>query len=447
MARSKMVTTRGAARAGSRRPLGGALSGVGAFLRAGCGLLAVCGLLAGCGPNESDQDAATGKAGIGERVHGTKAADVDIPEGKSRIRTIVGEVLEKRDDAVGEWARKKSAQRAEKRKTQTWLQPIDYDFGKQRVGKKLKAELTLQNPSDVTKKITGLSKSCTCQRVILVKDGKRLELSKGLKQPIEFAPGEKAVVEAHVEVPDRQSRLSVAVRIETDDKDFPVLDAQLHVEAVRDIVVHVGEERRDTIDLGELTEDSKRDFEFRVATRDKKPVVMRKVLGSVPAGMKVKFERLTQDGSEWLVRGVVGPDLGEDSLGGTVQFDTDRGKFGATVYWRVKPPVEIKPGNMLVFGVIPRTKGSRKALDLRCIDPSDRLRVERVEFFDVPKTLLAAGSKFEAKITHGEDGRSAKVDILAPKGLRRGRFHIGAVLHFGGGKLSARKVRVIGHVR
>lgn len=401
--------------------------------------------LASCG--DQKDAGATPEVGVGERVHGTKLADVEIPEGKSRIRTILGEVLEDRDDAVGEWARQKSKQRAQKRKTQRWLQPIDYDFGEQRVGKKLKAELTLQNPRETVQRITGFSKSCTCQQVFVIQDGKRIDVTKGMKAPIELQPGAKAVLEAHVEVPNRQSRLTVAVRLETSDPDFPVLDAQLTVDAVRDLIVHVGKDRRDVIDLQELTKGSERDFEFRIRSRDGKAFEIRNTASAVPPGMKLRFERASETGEEWFVRGKVGPDLIDGSVGGTVKFATDRGSFDATVYWRVEPPIEIKPGTMIAFGVISRLKGASKTLALRCVDKKMRFGIRKVEFFDVPDGLVAGGEPFSSRVEAAEDGRTAKLHIEAPKGLRRGRFHIGAVIHFDGDSYEARKIRLIGHVR
>lgn len=397
-------------------------------------------MLASCGGEQES-------GGVGYRVHGTHAADREIPAEESRIRTIVGEVLEDRDDAVGEWARKQKKAQAEKRKLQRWLQPIDYDFGKQRVGTKLKAELKLENPTDKAQKITGVSKSCTCQQVTLVLDGKRIDLSKGIETPIVLAAGQVGTVEADVEVPDRQSRLTVGIRFETTDPVHPVLDAQLHVEAVRDVLVYVGEELRNAIDYGVVTRDSTREFEFRAVSRDGEPFEILKYREPIPAGMKIDFEKLTKSGSEWIVRGMLGPGLPENSAGGTVNFETSRGNFEVMVFGAVQPPIKVTPDGMVVFGVVRRTQGAEKEVRFDAIDPKDRFKIVEATFFDVPEGLLQDGAAFHAEIENAADGNSAKIRVKAPAGLRRGRFHIGMRVRFENDRFEPRKIRILGHAR
>lgn len=370
-----------------------------------------------------------------------------IPPEESRIRTIVGEVLEDRDDAVGEWARKKRSDYEEQRKAQRWLQPIDYDFGKQRVGSKLEAELELFNPTGAEQKLTGFSKSCKCQSATLVLGDRSIDLTQGLKDPVVLAPGEKGKVIATIVVPDQQSRLTVALRFETSDPNQPLLDAQLHVDAVRDLHVLVGDEQRDSIDFGELAKDSVRDFVFRVVSRDGKPFQIESYEKPLPVGVAVAFEKAKPDASEWFVRGKLGPGLPENRCGGTVAFETDRGKFEVRVYASVLPPLRVTPSEMVVLGVVPVASGAKKDVRFDVVDPSQSVAITKVEWFDIAQGLVPEGASFEADIDNAEGGKSATLHVRIPRGLARGRFQIGMLVHFAGEDLEPRKVRFIGHAR
>ncbi|MCB9917478.1 MAG: hypothetical protein H6832_03655 [Planctomycetes bacterium] len=407
-------------------------------------------VLASCG-QDSGRDAAGGRKQTGKAAAGVeKPQDPSnrlIPPGESRIRTIVGEVLEDRNDEVGEWARKRANQSAEKRRTQRWLQPIDVDFGKQRVGTKLEAELVLMNPTNEPQKVTSFSKSCKCQEAVLVLGDRRIDLTKGLEEPLELAPGQKAKVYATVEVPDMQTRQTVNLQFLTSDPDQPLLDAQLHVDAVRDLHVFVGEKQTDLIDFGILSKDSVRDFEFRVVSRDGKPFTVQEYEAPLPAGVRVEFSKSKDDGSEWVVRGKLGPDLPENRHGGTVHFVTDRGKFEISVYATVQPPIKVSPSEMVILGVVPQGRGATKDVRFDVIDANDSFKVAKVAWFDIPGGLLPDGVSFGADIDNAEDGKSATVHVRVPPGLGRGRFQIGMLVSFEGDRFEPRKVRFIGHVR
>ena len=54
--------------------------------------------------------------------------------------------------------------------------------------------------------------------------------------------------------------------------------------------------------------------------------------GPIPPGMTLRYEKLTANGGEWVVRGTLGPDLPAHSAGGAVTFDTNRGTFVAELF-------------------------------------------------------------------------------------------------------------------
>jgi len=374
-----------------------------------------------------------------------------IPEGESKIRTIVGEELEKLPGEAGKYARKEKAEQEARRQSQGWIRPVDRDFGERPSGQKLVAKFALRNPTKKTHVLRNITSSCSCQKIIVRVGDKEFVIPKAGHDPIPVPPGATGSIEAHLSTEGRSGIIFTEVLVETSDPLVPSVRLAIRVTSVAPFIIERDGDRTNSIDLGLMTQRSKKTFEFNVRSRDGKP--FRVVKHSVPpVGMKLDSEPVDDSHTRWTVHGQLGPDLGEHGVGGTVTFTTDRKEgFELNVFALVMPAIRIEPAT-LAFGVVPRKKGGRKTLRLSMVDKGQTFEVDHVEIVDAAKPRTAGGkaadaSSIETKVVNAPDKKSATIELVAPSGLERGHFGFAVKIWFKGKEYEPRTVQVFGHVR
>jgi hypothetical protein len=373
------------------------------------------------------------------------------PPGSSNIRTLVGVELDKLPGPAGDWARGQKVEREAKRQNQGWIQPVDISLGERRVGARVTGEFQFKNPTGKDQTVSNISSSCDCQAVFLTIGDKRHAIPKAGHEPIPVPKGATGKLEAVIVVPDGLGRRFTEVRVQTSDPENLEIRVGLSVILVKDLILErknqAGQlEQNDTFDFGFITPRTARPFEFFVRSRDGLPFEIRRH-GPLPEGLKLEFAPDKVEGkperSAWKVTGQLGPGLREQAAGGTVTFDTDRETgFAIKAFGLVMPAVRIDPP-LVSLGHVQASLGGECALQLTAVDPADDCSVARVELFEVDPKEPALTASF----TNATSGRSARVVVQAPAGLRPGRIDGNLRIVFRQPDLPERVVKIMGFVR
>jgi hypothetical protein len=420
--------------------------------------LLLCAGLSGCGGEQgggagAGQGAQSGRLGGGTSPQSGGPGQIGHIEAKPGHQNpvIVGEDLENLPGEAGEIFRKRREQRAQARKNNPWIQPVDIDLGKHRLGEEVKAVFEFQNPREQQHLIRSIQSSCSCQKLVLEMDGKRRQLPKALSAPIPIPPGAKGKIEAYIEIEVLGVRFT-NVQLRIDDPELPFIDLQVQTQGVMDFIVQNAGKQVEDVFLGSWGMKEAKSFELEVAALDGKAFEITRVV-DLPEGFHVRYKALGEDRMRWRVFGEAGPGLAEGSFKQQIRLETQGGKqvqFGLSGI--VRAPFKLTP-SFLSFGQVERGKSHRQSVQIESLEAGFSVEVARLEWVELtlrergkkPRKLPHSAMQLELSNEPGFAKASIDIELPAstPAGAIKGTFRV----HFKNTKVPPRIVSFNAFVR
>ncbi|MFQ5503180.1 MAG: hypothetical protein ACE5F1_00100 [Planctomycetota bacterium] len=361
--------------------------------------------------------------------------------------TIVGFDSSKLRGPAGDYFRGEKKRLELERKRQQWLRPPDLDFGERRIDTVVKGRYKLRNPTAEDQYITSISKSCTCQKVILHLNGESLEVSSPAPRRIKVPAGATGELEIHVKIPSL-GRKVVEVRMATTDEESRVIAVRAVVVGIKDFITEVEGRVSGEVYLGLMTTRTVKEFAVKVRAKDGGAFELTGH-GHLAKGLLLHYEPADPSKTVWWIRGTYGPGLHEGGAKATVDFRTDR-KEGFTVQVTafVSPPITIEPDGPMAFNVIQQSKGATRSVRLKSVHPDDRFSIDEVKLVDCKigeKGVQDGDLSF--KVESSADRRSAVVSLTVPPGGREGMLRGSLEILFKDAVFEPRSIPFYGFIR
>ena len=400
------------------------------------------GLLGSCGPQDAPE------APRGQEAPRPKIGH--IPPRPGGNPTIVGEDLTQLPGEAGEFFRKRLEKEREARANNPWVQPVDKELGKHRLGKIVKGVFEFQNPRDQAHHFLSIESSCSCQKVVLEMNGERRDLPKGFRDRVLIPKGAKGKIEMHIEV-QRIGLRNTSITIRLDDPELPYLVLQATTRGVMDFIVeHEGRQISDLF-LGQFGMKESRPFDVQVAAQDGKPFAIKRAL-ELPEGFEVKFEAMGDDALVWRVHGQAGPGLAEGSFQQSIRLETeDQRQIEFQVTGIVTAPYKIAP-TVLNFGRLRPGEGGKLPVVVESLEEGFSVEVASAEWVEgLHKTRKGQEtfdtSRLSLELQNSPDHRKAQLLVTMPKDAPEGQLKARFLVRFKNPKLPPRMVRVVAIVR